>query len=188
MDDTRGIAEALLNGRMRLVSREDDGSGGSVLGFEAARVPLSRREQAVLAASEGGAANKLVAIEQSLACSTVSEALSAAIAKLGLNGRAEFLRVMAYLRAGSPVVRLVGSAELCWLFVPLEAQAPEPSLTLAERQVVAQVLRGRSNAAIARARRTSSRTVANQLAAIYRKLGVSSRWELAARRSFAHVA
>jgi DNA-binding NarL/FixJ family response regulator len=188
MDDTRGIAEALLNGRMRLVSRDDDGSGGSVLAFEAGHVPLGRRELAVLAASESGAANKMVAIEQSLACSTVSEALNAALGKVGFKGRAEFLRVMAYLRSGSPSVRLVGTSESCWLFVPLEAQAPDPSLTSAERQVVEHVLSGRSNAAIARARSTSSRTVANQLAAIYRKLGVSSRWELAARCSLAHCA
>jgi DNA-binding NarL/FixJ family response regulator len=198
MDDTRGIAEALLNGRMRLVSRDDDGSGGSVLTFEAGHVPLGRRERAVLAASESGAANKLVAIEQSLACSTVSEALNAALSKIGFKGRAEFLRVMAYLRSGSPAVRLVGTSEPLGsgpqktprrrLFVPLEAVAPDPSLTSAERQVVEHVLSGRSNAAIARARSTSSRTVANQLAAIYRKLGVSSRWELAARCSLAHCA
>jgi DNA-binding NarL/FixJ family response regulator len=42
------------------------------------------------------------------------------------------------------------------------------------------VLSGCTNAAIALGRRTSCRTVANQLAAIYRKLGVSSRWKLAA--------
>jgi DNA-binding NarL/FixJ family response regulator len=51
------------------------------------------------------------------------------------------------------------------------------------RQVVSRVLHGDTNLAIAEARRTSLRTVANQLAAIYRKLGVSSRWELAAEVS-----
>lgn len=181
MNSTRGIAEALLTGHMRLVSREDDGTGGSVLGFEAAHVSLGRRERAVLIAAEGGVANKFVAIEQSLAYSTVSEALQTAIGKLGFKSRAEFLRVMAQLRAGTPELRLVGTEQLCWVFVPVEALALDPSLTLAERQVVVHVLSGRSNAAIARARKTSSRTVANQLANIYRKLGVSSRWELAVR-------
>jgi len=181
MNSTRGIAEALLIGRMRLVSREDDGTGGSVLGFEAAHISLGRRERAVLVAAEAGVANKLVAIEQSLACSTVSEALQTAIGKLGFKSRAEFLRVMAQLRSGTPELRLVGSEQLCWVFVPIEAMDLDPSLTVAERQVVVHVLSGRSNAAIARARQTSSRTVANQLAAIYRKLGVSSRWELAVR-------
>jgi DNA-binding NarL/FixJ family response regulator len=188
MDATRGIAEALLAGRMRLVSREDDGAGGSVLGFAAASVRLSRRELAVLAAAEGGVANKFVAIEQSLACSTVSESLQTAMAKLGFAGRAEFLKVMGCLRSsaasandGQSGVRVVGGDELCWLFLPVEAFGLAPCLTSAERQVVTGVLNGRTNAAIASARRTSCRTVANQLAAIYRKLGVSSRWELAAR-------
>lgn len=189
MDATRGLADALLAGRMRLVSREDDGAGGSVLGFAEANVRLSQREHGVLAAAEGGVANKFVAIEQSLACSTVSESLQTAMAKLGFAGRAEFLKVMGCLRwtandGENPAdegVRLVGGAQLCWLFLPVEAFRLAPCLTSAERQVVTGVLNGRTNAAIATARRTSCRTVANQLAAIYRKLGVSSRWELAAR-------
>ena len=182
MDDTRGIAEALLAGRRRLVSREDDGAGGSVLGFEATSVRLSKRELAVLSAAESGVANKLVALEQSLACSTVSESLQTAIAKLGFFGRTEFLKVMACLRNGpGSGLRVLGNAELCWVVLPVEALGLDPRLTRAERQVVAGVLNGRTNAAIATARRTSCRTVANQLAAIYRKLGVSSRWELAAR-------
>jgi DNA-binding NarL/FixJ family response regulator len=90
---------------------------------------------------------------------------------------------MALLRISEPAhgARLVGDAQLCWLFLPVEALGLDPRLTQAERQVVAGVLNGRTNAAIATARRTSCRTVANQLAGIYRKLGVSSRWELAAR-------
>jgi len=181
--DTRGIAEALLAGRMRLVSKEDDGSGGHVLGFGGTAIRLSRRELSILAAAESGVANKLVAIEQSLACSTVSESLQTAIAKLGFASRAEFLKIMGSLRGGASDsgVRVVGNDELCWVFLPVEALGLDPRLTDAEREVVAGVLSGRSNAAIAIARRTSARTVANQLAAIYRKLGVSSRWELAAR-------
>ena len=185
METTRGIVDALLNGRLRLVSREDDGSGGSVFGFEAAAVKLGKREHSVLLAAESGVANKLVAIEQSLACSTVSESLQTALGKLGFRSRTEFLKVMACLRTGLAEgrVRIVGSEQLCWVFLPVEAVPMDPCLTQAERQVVAGVLNGRSNAAIANARRTSSRTVANQLAAIYRKLGVSSRWELVVRLS-----
>jgi DNA-binding CsgD family transcriptional regulator len=61
----------------------------------------------------------------------------------------------------------------------LDEAAP---LTPSERDVVARVLRGQSNSAIARERGTSSRTVANQLAMIYAKLGVRSRRELGARQ------
>jgi DNA-binding CsgD family transcriptional regulator len=55
------------------------------------------------------------------------------------------------------------------------------ALSAAEREVVRAVLAGAPNAGIARARGTSARTVANQLASIFRKLGVASRHELVAR-------
>jgi DNA-binding NarL/FixJ family response regulator len=43
------------------------------------------------------------------------------------------------------------------------------------------VLRGASNAQIAAARAKSARTIANQVASIFRKLGAHSRAELAVR-------
>ncbi len=55
------------------------------------------------------------------------------------------------------------------------------TLTRAQREVLAHLLRGRDNATIAAARGTSPRTTANQVASIFRKLGVSSRAELAAK-------
>lgn len=53
-------------------------------------------------------------------------------------------------------------------------------LTAAEREVVAALLAGKSNAEIAKARETSTRTVANQVASIFRKLDVHSRAQLVA--------
>jgi DNA-binding CsgD family transcriptional regulator len=62
-------------------------------------------------------------------------------------------------------------------------------LTSSECAVLTLVLGGHSNAEVARVRGTSVRTIANQLAAIYQKLGVGSRRELGARqRSRAGVA
>jgi DNA-binding CsgD family transcriptional regulator len=55
------------------------------------------------------------------------------------------------------------------------------ALTEAEREVARLVADGCSNQAIAAQRRARPQTVANQLAAIYRKLAVSSRSELIAR-------
>jgi DNA-binding CsgD family transcriptional regulator len=69
-------------------------------------------------------------------------------------------------------------------FLLLSLPQPRLDLTLltcAELEVVAEVLRARSNARIARDRGRSPRTIANQLAAIFRKLRVGSRAELAAR-------
>ena len=54
-------------------------------------------------------------------------------------------------------------------------------LTASERAVAKLVLQGRPNSEIARERGTSLQTVANQLGAVYQKLGVRSRRELAAQ-------
>ena len=54
-------------------------------------------------------------------------------------------------------------------------------LTVAEQEVARLAVRGLSNEHIARARGSRARTVANQLATVYRKLGVSGRRELRAR-------
>jgi DNA-binding NarL/FixJ family response regulator len=61
---------------------------------------------------------------------------------------------------------------------PIAAREFE-ALTPSEKQVLADVARGMSNAAIARARQTSARTVANQVASLLRKTGAGSRTELA---------
>jgi DNA-binding NarL/FixJ family response regulator len=59
------------------------------------------------------------------------------------------------------------------------APAHVPSqLTAAEQQVFRQMLEGLSNQDIASVRRTSLRTIANQVASIYRKLDVTCRPEL----------
>ena len=62
------------------------------------------------------------------------------------------------------------------------ADPPSDGLTSSECAVLALVLGGHSNAEVARVRGTSVRTIANQLGAIYRKLGVGSRRELRARQ------
>ena len=53
-------------------------------------------------------------------------------------------------------------------------------LTQAERAILRLVLHGYSNSGIAQVRGKSASTIANQLYAIYRKLGVKSRRELMA--------
>jgi DNA-binding CsgD family transcriptional regulator len=63
--------------------------------------------------------------------------------------------------------------------VPLKRIALHESLSDAEREVAVLALAGLSNSEIGRRRGTSGRTVANQMATIFRKLGVSSRTELA---------
>lgn len=54
-------------------------------------------------------------------------------------------------------------------------------LTSTEQEVLGFLLDGHDTQTIASTRSTSPRTVANQVASIYRKLGVGSRAELAAK-------
>jgi DNA-binding CsgD family transcriptional regulator len=54
------------------------------------------------------------------------------------------------------------------------------NLSSAESDVARHILAGRSNSEIAALRRCSVRTVANQVASLFRKLGVRSRLELVA--------
>jgi len=56
-------------------------------------------------------------------------------------------------------------------------------LTPAQRLITLDVVSGKSNIQIAHDRNISPRTVANHLAAIFRKLGVGSRAQLVARLS-----
>ena len=55
---------------------------------------------------------------------------------------------------------------------------PPTNLTPSEQSVMQLMLEGKSNQEIAKERRTAVRTVANQVASIFKKLGVGSRAEL----------
>jgi DNA-binding CsgD family transcriptional regulator len=63
----------------------------------------------------------------------------------------------------------------------LPDRAARARLSPAEAEVVRLVLAGQTNRSIATLRGTTPRTVANQIASIFRKLGVSSRLELAVK-------
>lgn len=86
-------------------------------------------------------------------------------------------------RSRTPGTRITpfqhGGERYVVISVPLAVQLPA-SLTPAEREVVSLLITGASNAAIARARGVSVRTVANQVAGILKKLKVGSRTALIA--------
>lgn len=71
------------------------------------------------------------------------------------------------------------------LIIDVDGREPRlpDTLSAAEREIVALVLDGCSGQEIAERRGRSYRTIANQLAAIYRKCGVNSRTELIAALS-----
>ncbi|MCC6897827.1 MAG: helix-turn-helix transcriptional regulator [Polyangiaceae bacterium] len=72
-----------------------------------------------------------------------------------------------------------GGDDLLVLSFPSPRRRLPEGLTPAEIEVALMVRHGLSNAEIAAARGVSVRTVANQLQALFRKLGVGSRIELA---------
>ena len=74
----------------------------------------------------------------------------------------------------------VDGDEAAVLNFPLSGAALPECLSPAERDVAHGVIAGKSNAEIAAARGTSARTVANQMASLFKKLGVGSRREIAA--------
>lgn len=67
------------------------------------------------------------------------------------------------------------------LFVhDLPAVSKVPGLAKVEQEILELLLRGHDNRSIAAKRGTSTRTVANQITSVFRKLGVRSRAELMA--------
>lgn len=69
--------------------------------------------------------------------------------------------------------------DLVILSEPIAPPVEWPELTPAEAEVASLVLRGLDNRTIARERSVAPSTVSSQLEAIYRKLGIGSRSELA---------
>jgi DNA-binding CsgD family transcriptional regulator len=83
--------------------------------------------------------------------------------------------------AGLVATRLdLGPDAFALLEWPIPRSAAPLSLSSAEREVLELVMEGLSNAEIASRRERSPRTVANQIASIFRRLGVHSRSELLA--------
>lgn len=73
-----------------------------------------------------------------------------------------------------------GDAAYAVLSVPTRARPPRVPLTAAETQVLAFIVEGLTTAEIAKRRNVTRYTVGNQIAAVFRKLGVGSRAELMA--------
>jgi DNA-binding CsgD family transcriptional regulator len=91
------------------------------------------------------------------------------------------------MRLGVDVFRVAfGGEELLVVSLP-STRLDVSGLTAAERAVASDAALGLSNLEIARRRRRSQRTIANQLASAFRKLGVSSRSGLVARFARAHA-
>ncbi|MET0284951.1 MAG: LuxR C-terminal-related transcriptional regulator [Polyangiales bacterium] len=142
---------------------------------------LNERERLVLERILLGARNKTIANELGVSSAHITGISQRALAKIGARSTADLTRVM---RARSSLVMSelpVGGETLIALGYRDETALALSNLTLAERHVAHAVLDGRSQREIALERGVSERTVASQVASIYRKIGVSGRRELTAK-------
>jgi DNA-binding CsgD family transcriptional regulator len=139
---------------------------------------LSPREGATARLAADGASGKDIAYALGVSPSNARALLAAALAKLGLRSRAELYR---WNPSDAAVHVLATEPQIHALAIPDRDPAgwkPSANLTSAELEVARLAAAGRTNAEIARKRRTSVRTVANQMAKILRKLGVGSRADI----------
>jgi DNA-binding CsgD family transcriptional regulator len=149
--------------------------------------PLKACKLGVLKRVLLGEAPKAVAIDLHMGLSSVAGAIQDCLFSMGIPGRlsqASVLLTMAACAAHEPVrwstlgrlSRVEAKGEAYWAVsvVRPDLSFPVP-LSDAEAAVVRELLAGRSHAQISNLRATSQRTVANQLATVFRKLGVSGR-------------
>jgi DNA-binding NarL/FixJ family response regulator len=82
------------------------------------------------------------------------------------------------------IVRMrIGGSEVVVVRAPVADRHHLSDLTEAEQNVLERLLAGETNAQIAAARGTTTGTVCNQVASVFKKIGARSRSELAAMRS-----
>ena len=146
---------------------------------------LSLGEFSVASLFARGLSSKEVGAELSLADTTARGALLRACEKLGIRGT-QLPLFWHVLESVAPAIEATegGSEQLRYV---LDVRAFLPmALATAERELVLHVLLGRSNAEVAQLRGVSTQTVGNQLHAIFGKLQVASRGELAAYVLSAH--
>lgn len=134
-------------------------------------------------------AQKNLAIDLGLPASTVAGALKQCLEQLGLpctTSRISPLLVGAAYASHSDANRCWGRVSQLrgadFSYRVVSVARPESALvrrlTPAQYEVVRLLIEGKSHAEIATARRRSTRTIANQIGAAFRKLGVSGRSEL----------
>jgi len=153
--------------------------------------PPEPRLLTMLALVMTGERRKVLAFDLNLSVSTVSGAVQSCFRSMGLECRhAPTLLIMAVCD-----IRQTKLPAASWKLAPLEyagaryfvVSVRRPDLTFpsrlsaAETAVIHELVSGLSYADIAEKRATSVRTVANQIAAAFRKLGVSGRQSLIER-------
>jgi DNA-binding NarL/FixJ family response regulator len=188
--DREALWPALIAGRWTLIDRFE--SSGQRLVVACRNDPLAAPSQALRAAEAAvlhralaGDAGKVLAADLRVSEATISRMIASSLRRLGLRSLSEAAalrsRDVSIFGVGQGTTTIdVGVVDRRPADVPVSLGS-SARLTAGERDVLACVLEGHSHRAIAARRQSSPRTIANQVASIFKKLGVRSRRELVAR-------
>lgn len=142
---------------------------------------LTFREFHVARLCAYGLVTKEIAAELAITSAAARGVLGRSLRKLGFRGAIQLAILWSALRRPGRLFALDGGTQWLVLECNLDAHDAPVQLTAAESGVLHSILTGESNEGIAIQRGTSVHTIANQIARLLRKFGVSSRSELAAR-------
>jgi DNA-binding NarL/FixJ family response regulator len=152
---------------------------------------LSGRRLEILESVLCGVGQNCVAIDLNLAPSTVALNARQALESLGVSGRPSRVHPLLMLAAKAGRERTLASGSLSFVSTPFgEVQVigiPRPGRRLlgvvpaAELEVISLLIEGCCYAEIAKRRGTAERTIANQIAAVFKRLNVSGRSDLIQR-------
>ena len=179
--------EALVEGRWSLVERYDTDGRRFVVAIKNDPTHLdprglTRRERQVAEFVGLGHSSKEISYTFGISLSAVTNCTARVQMKLGLSSLAELAGFFAPSGLRTKLAEVaVNGEELLVGSYPLIDEKRVSALSETERVVLAHMMAGSTNQDIARRRRTSEYTVANQVQSIFRKLNVSSRSELAVR-------
>lgn len=182
-DEALTLWRGLVDGRWSLVDRVEHGGKRYVVAHRNephVRDPrgLTQREARVAESLGRGSTLKEIGYDEGVGESAIAKAATRARAKLGLGSLSELASF--FTPQTSQAVTTFDVAGEAFFGAPIGPDtALLEALSPAERAVVERAARGESNRQIAEARGTSPHTVANQLRAVFSRLGVSSRTELA---------
>lgn len=161
--------------------------------------PVEGRRLEILEAVLGGLRQKNIAIDLKLAPSTVALNSRLALESLGVHGkpsRAHPILMLAATAMNETKLMLARSAtfvggdasDLRVIGLPRPDRRLQQTLPPAELAVIRLLVEGLSYQDIASARGTATRTIANQITAVFRRLQVSGRNELVQRLWFDEAA
>ena len=159
---------------------------------DAAAPAIEGRRLDILEAVLAGSRQKNIAMDLKVAPSTVALNSRLALEALGVPGKPSRAHPLLMLMARAAALPVVPQARSATFVVQDDCELrvvglPRPDLRLAEvlpsaeLAVIRHLIEGHSYREIARLRSTSTRTVANQISAVFRRLRVSGRNELVQR-------